>query len=608
MAGPIIKRTNNGTGPNAADMKAQCEEKWCPPDEQTTLEAYLGLAETAPSSAPPRQRLPSRPELLRKLLHVRGAEGPDGWHSSEVRSIARTMPTLVDELFQLLVETTRIADPTSADFIARLDVLFGWRVVGIPKTMSDENRGISVGNMFFRAWLSCVHDSGLQQPEDQWAGREHTTVTDAVADWLATAVECDAGCEQDLRAAYDLVPHSVAEVAMTRAGIPLAKRNLFLSVWKAARRCSVDGEMAGPIHPTRSLPQGESNAGDVLAMVLAPWRPSIPKWLFLDDRSVAARPPNAVQAVQRALNYTQAFDAAAGLQENISKHQLWTRQEPKLVEHLGLLVIPTDPSVLPKPRAGWQPLRDAIARLGEVPGAASIRIRCATAFLRPKWEWAAPLLEPVPNDIPTLLRRAILRSRCTWWCAARWWAQRAELHPHHSAAWRTFSTLRRPSLKLGPHVRCVVEAHARILGLTLVEIDKERGALLRVSPSDDARVLEATSDLRGESTDFWTLDAEHAIRIISRIRLLQAVRRSRNDSEGIDDVCVETQSHRTWTRFSRGLPPAQARLLGIFRSGAISTGTRRRTSRPCECGHEHPSARHLLQECPTFELKRQEIS
>ena len=98
-AGPIIKRTNNGTGPNAADMKAQCEEKWCPPDEQTALEAYLGLAETAPSSAPPRQRLPSRPELLRKLLHVRGAEGPDGWHSSEVRSIARTMPTLVDELF-----------------------------------------------------------------------------------------------------------------------------------------------------------------------------------------------------------------------------------------------------------------------------------------------------------------------------------------------------------------------------------------------------------------------------------------------------------------------------------------------------------------------------
>ena len=60
----------------------------------------------------------------------------------------------------------------------------------------------------------------------------------------------------------------------------------------------------------------------------------------------------------------------------------------------------------------------------------------------------------------------------------------------------------------------------------------------------------------------------HAIRQISRIRLLSTAHRSRNDVEGIEEVDIEAQSHNEWKAFVDSLNHTEQLALRILRGGA----------------------------------------
>jgi hypothetical protein len=110
-----------------------------------------------------------------------------------------------------------------------------------------------------------------------------------------------------------------------------------------------------------------------------------------------------------------------------------------------------------------------------------------------------------------------------------------------------------------------------------------------------------------------TKSGQHALRVIARVRLLQTVRSTRNDSEGTEDVDVEAQSHQTWKRWVAGLSFEDAKRLRLWRAGAVGTptrhGHREGFSAACPwCDHPRASARHLWQECPRFEVMRRQLS
>ena len=81
--------------------------------------------------------------------------------------------------------------------------------------------------------------------------------------------------------------------------------------------------------------------------------------------------------------------------------------------------------------------------------------------------------------------------------------------------------------------------------------------------------------------------------------LLLQVPRTRNDCEGIENADLEACSHAKYRKFCNSLNSRQYSALIIFRSGAISTPTRRHrhddehdSATSCShCGFPHASAR-----------------
>eukprot|EP00959_Pyramimonas_sp_CCMP1952_P210062 4395189-Pyramimonas_sp.AAC.1 len=61
------------------------------------------------------------------------------------------------------------------------------------------------------------------------------------------------------------------------------------AVWRAPRYCSVAGDTAAALHPTRGLPPGDPSSGRILSLVLCPWHAavrSVPRtraWSYVDD-------------------------------------------------------------------------------------------------------------------------------------------------------------------------------------------------------------------------------------------------------------------------------------------------------------------------------------
>ncbi|OLP86539.1 Glutamine--fructose-6-phosphate aminotransferase [isomerizing] [Symbiodinium microadriaticum] len=74
-----------------------------------------------------------------------GSAGLDGWQSSELRALHKHAPFLLEELYQLWLDTSR------AENIPDFN-LWDWKTVGIPKRTSLDSRPISVASVFVRAW------------------------------------------------------------------------------------------------------------------------------------------------------------------------------------------------------------------------------------------------------------------------------------------------------------------------------------------------------------------------------------------------------------------------------------------------------------------------
>ena len=242
---------------------------------------------------------------------------------------------------------------------------------------------------------------------------------------------------------------------------------------------------------------------------------------------------------------------------------------------------------LPKPGAGWEPAREVARRLAILPGGMEVRERLAIAFVAPKWRWAVPLLEPVPGDVADELRKAILRSACTWWCRGRWWADRVLLHPRLGGAVFACQAADRLGSAHSDLAEEVAKAHLRVLGLTLVasgvqhwwvkpaaSVDARIGTAARrarVAQEEEEEEEEELEDTRplgfGRDTTFLVDRGAggHALRVIARIVALGAAAASRHDAESLGDVDVDVLCSKVWTKWKGGLTHEERRRLAVWR-------------------------------------------
>ena len=177
----------------------------------------------------------------------------------------------------------------------------------------------------------------------------------------------------------------------------------------------------------------------------------------------------------------------------------------------------------------------------------AVREKLAACYVRPIWNWPCHLVEPVPQKLIPQLYRAVLRTRCDWWCQGRWWCQRPQLHPHFSAVFQMLKACDSKRLRWSPFLDAAASALFATIGLKYVAFERPWGFRVSIAPRDDKRIYQATAAVRGLSpNEFWTgsKQAAHAVRIIARVRCLQSVHQSRQDAEGVDSVDVEASSNK----------------------------------------------------------------
>eukprot|EP00959_Pyramimonas_sp_CCMP1952_P317542 6645754-Pyramimonas_sp.AAC.1 len=62
-------------------------------------------------------------------------------------------------------------------------------------------------------------------------------------------------------------------------------------------------------------------------------------------------------------------------------------------------------------------------------------------------------------------------------------------------------------------------------------------------------------------------------------------------------------------KWVQSLSEADRTLLAIYRCGAVTSETRRRTGSSCKhCGHVMPSFKHARAECPRHKILRDELA
>ena len=608
---------------SSSDMAETWRQHWAPANDHGSNWARNWIQAAADSDSAgcpaPEWQPPSRESFVEAMTTCKGSAGLDGWHSQELRALAKFAPWLCEELYNLWVATTNAA--SSGQHEDLLDHLYSWRVVGIPKKHSNDSRPIAVGSCLVRAWHRTLTKQLPATPTEQWCGKQGLSATQATAHWWQSAGT--AGAEMDLAKAFDSVAIQVADAALEHHGTPRALRSLLVRAWRAPRYCCVMGELASPIIPTCGLPPGDPCVPNTFGLVLSPWHgllrkrtPDVSSWAYMDDRSLRGA---CQTAVQRAIDITQKFDDSIGLLENMQKRQIWEGKQQ--VEHLGLRIAPGDACLTPTPRADWEPVAALVSRLHSVPGSAAARERLVGAFVKPLFTWAAPLCEPPPAMFGPCIWRAIIRSNCSWWCQGRWWCDRILLHPCFGSAVSAILAAPRVALWKGEGVQKSLQDHASILGLQVISWNSH-GLWLRPAANADPRVLAAANQARPPEADtqnrphgalVFNANSQagaHAIRIAARVRALALVRTSRQDAEGIADVDLEAQSDPSWTAWSRRLHDGDRQLLSIWRGGAVRSPTRRwsfhdRTGESgaaaCPwCQAPFASSRHFWTECPRF--------
>ncbi|CAE8687059.1 unnamed protein product [Polarella glacialis] len=290
--------------------------------------------------------------------------------AEELKAMLRHANWIIFELWQLWILTSREAAAKRVPQAVVL-LLYKWRMVGIPNRNSEDARPIAIASCIVRCWHSALNQQLPDPPNEQWCGKKASGVVEACADWLR--LPSDAGSEQDLAKALDLVGPDVAQTALRWHGAAEEVVATLALGWSGERYCHVRGEVARPIAPTRGLPPGDPPSPKVLAFVIAPWHGLVERQTdcktraYMDDRSLKARrrerrnanrkrmagpgprtgeemePESEVseaeverqqQQVSAAIDITARFDEAIGLKENVKKRQLWTRDQK--VEHLGL--------------------------------------------------------------------------------------------------------------------------------------------------------------------------------------------------------------------------------------------------------------------------------
>lgn len=641
-AGPALRPAQPPANFTAADMREEWVQWWAPAAAMPGGRADSWRALAREAGCKQEAQKPWDPTSLERfcgaLRATHGAAGLDGWSHEELKALAEHAPWVFVDLYALLVDTTSAAEEGLPEYVHQL--LYSWRVVGIPKHGSDDSRPIAVGSCIIRAWHRALLEQLLGMPEGQWCGRQGSGVVEATANWLASPG--DAGAELDLAKAFDTIDPSVAAAALEFFGTPIEVVALLRAAWSGPRCCNVDGELADPISPSMGLPPGDPASPTTLGSVLAPWNglvervaPRVKTWAFMDDRSLkvkdveedAGQKQNGSQQqalqenpLDKALEVTARFDAAIGLRENAKKRQVW--QGSGAVEHLGLRLQGNPaarPLEMPKPRDGWSPTEELVKRLVLLPGPTEVRERLAGIFVLPRFRWAAPLIESPPASMARLLHKAILASACTWWCQGRWWC---ELHPDLGTALAALGAAHRTAGSPSAMLSLCLRVHAKALGLSIVSFDAMQGLWVRPCHGSDPRSRAAARAAHAamEAPSGLPLDAfrpdrpagAHAARICARVAVLATVHRTRFDSEGVDTIDLEAQSAQAWKRWLRSLTPKQRSQLSIWRGGAVRTPMRR-WSRPgvadprqrcAHCNCELASARHYWAECPRFDAAR----
>jgi hypothetical protein len=620
---PLMREPAGSPGFDADTMREEWAEIWTPPnnDSRAHFEAWKQRAEQVawPKTSVSPNWLPTEKDLDDAIAKSGGGAGLDGWSASEIKKLLRTFRVLKLELLQLWKDTTVTAkaDPEkiTKQFIA---MILAWRVAGIPKKQETQSRPIGVANVALRIWLSACATCLPQPEEDQWAGKRGSSVPGAISAWLAACFDGLAGAEMDLTKAYDLIEHEIAAAGLTFEEVPDAIICLCCCVWAAPRFCQVEQQLSlKPVLPTRSLPQGESMAPGAMMSTLVPWRPpqqNIKKFAFMDDRSLVASGAQAQAELAQALSYTADFDTQVGNQENQGKRQNWCKTDSEYIEHLGIKAVPGDALTVVLPREGWGKLHEAIKRIATIPGSQNTREHAAAAFLKPLWEWALPVTAAPPADTPKLLFKAIIRSRCRWWCQARWWTRRIQLHPLLGALLTTASRAKDERITWSPFLDNSVKELAEANGFSYVKRQVGRGIQLHVEPDDDFRIIRATANLADTNGNFWidTPEAHHALRLCCRVRVFSQIHFSRHDAEAASRVDLDATSTKVWKQFEKSLDDDAKWALNIWLSGAVSTQTRRQGMdviphnqiKCMYCGQPAPSARHLWASCPKYSAVR----
>jgi hypothetical protein len=178
-----------------------------------------------------------------------------------------------------------------------------------------------------------------------------------------------------------------------------------------------------------------------------------------------------------------------------------------------------------------------------------MRIRLAAAYIRPLLDWAAPFHRSSPSTITTALYEAVTGTRCTWWCRARWWAERITNHPTLGVAIRGLHAGGRYLQWHSPHLVAALHSHAKALHLRVVGIVGTT-VLLAPTPAADPRLHAHIASTYAPDSHFAAHGprAAHTLRVAARLAVLTTTKRTRHDTEGIDDVDVEASSSRVWKR------------------------------------------------------------